>query len=82
MVAVVPVDAPPVGTGLLSVTSTGDEYSAISIDGGIPLSPPVNNVKVSAGRHVIRFIQPNTSKVLDTQTVDIADGQSLKIKQR
>ena len=82
VVAVVPVDAPPVGTGLLSVTSTGDEYSAISIDGGIPLSPPVNNVKVSAGRHVIRFIQPNTSKVLDTQTVDIADGQSLKIKQR
>ncbi|HEX4449411.1 MAG TPA: serine/threonine-protein kinase [Kofleriaceae bacterium] len=81
-VALVPADAAPVGTGSLSVTSTGEVYSSISIDGGIPLSPPVNNVKVSAGRHVIRFIQPNTSKVLDTQTIDIADGQSLKITQR
>jgi hypothetical protein len=80
-IAAVPVDAPsaPVGTAIVTILSPGDVYAAISIDGGIALPPPVNNKKIAAGHHVIRFIDPQTSQVLDTQTFDLADGESRKI---
>ncbi|HEY1552989.1 MAG TPA: serine/threonine-protein kinase [Kofleriaceae bacterium] len=82
VVATVPLDAAPVGTGFVSAKSKGAVYSAISIDGGIPIPPPVNQHKLAAGHHVIRFIDPEHSTVLDTQAFDLADGQQLTITQR
>jgi hypothetical protein len=79
-VVAVPIDA-PVGTAIVSIKSSGHTYSTISIDGGIPMNPPVNNHKLPAGHHVIRFIDPEHSTVLDTQAIDLADGQQLAITQ-
>jgi eukaryotic-like serine/threonine-protein kinase len=81
-VAVVPADAAPVGTAKVTFIYSGDSYTLVSIDGGITFPAPQYNKPVPAGHHVIRFIDPKTSSVLDTQTIDLADGQSLKITQR
>jgi hypothetical protein len=52
-----------------------------SIDGGIPIALPLNKKTLAAGHHVIRFIDPKSSEVLDTQSIDLANGQSLIVIQ-
>ncbi len=81
VVAIAPADAAPVGTAVVTIRSSSTPYSSISIDNALPLSPPVNGRKIAAGHHVIRFIDPKTSAVLDTQTIDLADGETRLIVQ-
>jgi eukaryotic-like serine/threonine-protein kinase len=77
-----PADAAPVGTGLVDIkVKSADDYAVISIDGGNGEAPPVNNRSLSAGRHVIRFLDPRTGTVLDTQAIELANGQKLVIRQ-
>ena len=77
-----PIDAAPVGEGVVDIRSkAGDAYTMISIDGANPLSPPVHK-KLAAGHHAIRFLDPTNGNVLDTQSIDLADGKRLIVIQR
>jgi hypothetical protein len=76
-----PIDA-PVGEGNVDIRSkAGAAFALISIDGANPLSPPVHK-KLAAGRHVIRFLDPTNGNALDTQSIELADGQKLTVIER
>jgi len=85
-VATPPVDAPtpaPVGEGLVTIRTKADgPYSNIVIDRGVPLAPPINKKKLAAGRHTIQFMDPEKGTVLDTQTIELVDGQAVTVTQR
>jgi hypothetical protein len=74
-----PIDAAPVGEGFVTAKFKGDVYRLISIDGAPGLNPPVIKRRLHAGQHTIRFIDPQSSQVLDTQTIDLADGQTITV---
>ncbi len=79
---VIAVDAAPVGSGIVTIRSKADAaYSQISVDFANGVSPPINNMKLAAGHHVIRFIDPQHGDVLDTQAIDLVDGQKLLVVQ-
>jgi serine/threonine-protein kinase len=82
VVVTAPADAAPVGSGHVDIkVKSADHYANISIDGSNGEAPPVNNRSLSAGRHVIRFLDPVSGTVLDTQTIELANGQKLVIRQ-
>ncbi|CAN5546275.1 hypothetical protein BH11MYX1_BH11MYX1_31440 [soil metagenome] len=73
-----PMIVAPVGTGTVTLrATTGTNY--IQIDDGSPLTPPVNNKKLSAGRHAIKFFDGKTSAILDTQVIELHDGEHLNV---
>ena len=80
--AVVPADAAPVGSGVVSIRFKPGVYANISVDFGNGESPPINHRKLAAGHHVIRFLDPTQGTVLDTQQIDLVDGQKLVVIQR
>ena len=73
----------PVGEGLVTIHTKADgPYSNVVIDHGGPLAPPINKKQLAAGRHTIQFLDPEHGTVLDTQTIELADGQLLTVTQR
>jgi hypothetical protein len=85
-VRIAPADATamavtPTGTGTVTIRFSGDTYSNVTLDGE-QVTPPINKRKISAGRHVIKFFQPKTSELLDTQAIDIKDGEHIDVRQR
>jgi eukaryotic-like serine/threonine-protein kinase len=85
-VRIAPPDAPamavvPTGTGTVTIRFSGDTYSNVTLDGE-QVTPPINKRKIAAGRHVIKFFHPKTSELLDTQTIDIKDGEHVDVRQR
>jgi predicted Ser/Thr protein kinase len=74
------IDAAPVGEGVVDIRSKPPVYANISIDGAFPVNPPLHK-KLAAGHHVIRFLAPTNSAVLDTQPIDLGDGQTLIVIQ-
>ncbi|MEO8843919.1 MAG: serine/threonine-protein kinase [Kofleriaceae bacterium] len=76
-----PMIAPPTGTGTVSIRFSGDTYSNVTLDGE-QVTPPINKRKIAAGRHVIKFFNPKTSELLDTQAIEIKDGEHLDVRQR
>jgi len=73
---------PPSGTGFVTVLYKPGPYANISIDDGAALPGPIYKRKISAGRHSIKFLDPKSGDVLDTQTVEISDGNITKVEQR
>jgi serine/threonine-protein kinase len=71
----------PTGTGTVTIRFSGDTYSNVTLDGE-QVTPPINKRKIAAGRHVIKFFHPKTSELLDTQTIDIKDGEHVDVRQR
>ncbi len=70
----------PVGSGTVTIRATeGSNY--FTIDGGAPLVPPANNKKLAAGKHTIKFYDGRTSAVLDTQAIELHDGEHLTVRQ-
>ena len=73
-----PMIVAPVGIGTVTLrATTGTNY--IQIDDGSPLTPPVNKMKLSAGRHAIKFFDGKTSAILDIQVIELHDGEHLKV---
>jgi hypothetical protein len=70
----------PTGTGTVTIKFSGDTYSNVTLDGD-QLTPPVYKHKLPAGHHVIKFFAPKTGKLLDTQTIDVRDGDHLDVTQ-
>jgi eukaryotic-like serine/threonine-protein kinase len=73
--------APPTGSGTVTIRFIGDTYRTVTLDDA-PLTPPIYKLKVAAGRHVVKFFDPKTSKLLDTQAIDIKDGEHLDVRER
>jgi len=71
----------PTGTGTVTIRFSGDTYSNVTLDGE-QVTPPINKRKIAAGHHVIKFFHPKTSELLDTQAIDIKDGEHIDVRQR
>jgi len=77
-----PADAAPVGSADVTIRSkAGAAFATISIDFANGVAPPINHKTLAAGHHVIRFLDPTNGSVLDTQTIDLVDGQKLIVVQ-
>jgi serine/threonine-protein kinase len=73
---------PPAGTGYVTILYKPGPYANISIDDGPALPGPIFKRKVTAGRHTIKFLDPRSGDVLDTQAVEVTDGDVAKVQQR
>ena len=66
------------GSGTVTIrASAGTNY--LSIDGGNPAPSPLNRKQLAAGRHTIRFFDGRSGEVLDTQIVELRDGEHLNV---
>ena len=79
---VAPDAAAPVGSGFVTIKYKPGPYANISIDGSGGMPGPIFRRKIAAGRHVIRFLDPQTGDTLDTQTVTVDDGQLAEVTQQ
>jgi eukaryotic-like serine/threonine-protein kinase len=70
----------PTGTGHVNVRAL-EGSNNIVIDSGNPMPPPVNR-DLPAGKHTIKFFDGKTGDLLDTQIIELHDGEKLKIVQR
>ncbi|MEO6771577.1 MAG: protein kinase [Kofleriaceae bacterium] len=70
----------PAGTGAITIRAA-EGSNTITIDDGAPLTPPVNHRKVPAGKHVIKFYDGRSSALLDTQTIELHDGEAITVVQ-
>jgi len=70
----------PVGTGSVTIRAL-DGSNTVTIDDGGPLAPPINRKKLPAGRHTVKFYDGKSSALLDTQTIDLGDGQHVTVVQ-
>ena len=70
----------PSGTGAITIRAA-EGSNTITIDDGAPLTPPVNHRKLPAGKHTIKFYDGKSSALLDTQTIDLHDGEQLTVVQ-
>jgi hypothetical protein len=75
-------DAPaaPTGTGIVTARSLALPYNNISIDGGNPVSPPLNNRHLPAGKHTIRWHDAKSGEVVHTEVIELKDGDSVVVK--
>lgn len=71
----------PTGTGTVTIKSSGDVFSNITLDGD-QLVPPVFNKKLAAGKHTIKFYHPKSGDLLDTQVIELHDGEHLNVVQK
>ena len=73
-----PMMVAPVGTGTVTLrASQGTNF--MQIDGGSPLTPPINKKKLPAGKHTIKFFDGKSNELLDTQVIDLHDGEHLDV---
>ncbi|MFT3696638.1 MAG: serine/threonine-protein kinase [Kofleriaceae bacterium] len=72
--------APPTGTGTVTIKFHGETFSNVTLDGD-QLVPPVYNKKLSAGKHTIKFFHPKSGELLDTQVIEIHDGEHVNVTQ-
>jgi hypothetical protein len=70
----------PTGSGIVTARSLSTTYNNISIDGGNPVSPPINNKKLPAGKHTIRWHDAKSGEVVHTEVIDLKDGDNLVLK--
>jgi eukaryotic-like serine/threonine-protein kinase len=83
-IAIVKPDAAaqPTGSGFVTIKYKPGIYANITIDDSGPIPGPILRPRpIAAGRHTIRFIHPQTGDVLDTQVIDIDDGQKVEVRQ-
>jgi len=71
----------PVGTGTVTLRAA-EGSNTMTIDDGGPLSPPVNHKKLAAGKHTIKFYDGKTNALLDTQVIELHDGEQLTIVEK
>ena len=71
----------PSGSGLVDVKFKPGTYANISIDGGNSMPGPLFKQHVTAGSHTIRYLDPKSGEVLDTQTIEMTDGGHLVVIQ-
>jgi hypothetical protein len=77
-----PIDAAPVGEGIVDLRfKAGQAYANASIDGGNSFPLPEHKKRLAAGHHVIRFFEPTSGNLLDTQSIELGDGQTLIVIQ-
>ncbi len=73
-----PMIVAPVGTGTVTLRATqGTNF--MQIDGGSPLTPPINKKKLPAGKHTIKFFDGKSNELLDTQVIELHDGEHLNV---
>jgi hypothetical protein len=75
------IAAPPAGSGFVTILFKPGLYANISIDDAPAIPGPIFKKKLVAGRHTIKFLDPKSGDVLDTQTIDITDGNLTTVKQ-
>jgi len=68
----------PTGSGLVTIKFKGP-YANISIDGSGAVPGPILKKKLSAGPHVIKWFDPQTGALRDTQTITVHDGDKLDV---
>ena len=80
----VAVAPPPVGEGVIDIKAKADAsaYANVVIDGSLAGVTPLFKRKIAAGHHVIRFLDPASGSAIDTQAIDVVDGQHLTITER
>src|SRR6185312_2190919 len=66
----------PAGIGTVTIRAL-DGSNTVTIDDGGPLAPPINHKKLAAGKHAIKFYDGKTSALLDTETIELHDGEHL-----
>ena len=71
----------PTGTGIVTIRAL-EGTNAITIDDGGPLASPVNHRKLAAGKHTIKFYDGKSSALLDTQAIELGDGQQLTVVEK
>ena len=66
------------GAGTVTIrASAGTNY--LTIDGGNPSPSPLNKKKLGAGPHTIRFFDGKSGDVLDTQVIELHDGEHINV---
>jgi eukaryotic-like serine/threonine-protein kinase len=70
----------PAGTGHVTIRAL-EGSNNIVIDSGNPMPPPVTR-DLPAGKHTIKFFDGKTGDLLDTQTIELHDGEKLKLRQQ
>ena len=71
----------PKGTGFVTIRYKPGRYANITVDDNAIPGPVLKPRALTAGRHTIKFIEPQTGEVLDTQAVTIEDGKTLEVRQ-
>ncbi len=73
-----PMIAEPVGEGTVTIRAS-EGTNRIQIDQGGSLASPLNKRKLAAGKHTIRFTDGKSGEVLDTQAIELHDGEHLTV---
>jgi hypothetical protein len=84
-VTLVPVDAAEpavVGNGTLRLLGPAGSYVQVSVDSAPAVPTPALRVPVHAGKHVVQFQDPKDGHVIYTETVNVADGQTVTVQPR
>jgi hypothetical protein len=74
--------APPAtGSGFVIIKYKPGRYANITVDDNAIPGPVLRPRAIAAGRHTIKFIEPQSGEVLDTQTITVEDAKTVEIRQ-